>query len=197
MLCNHSACAHAYFVQQTFEHITSPSSVDHIVVGDLQPPQFGGNKTTKLFTLAYSEVISHELSLTGWARAVLHTASPEWKDIDLVAKISWPGSGRVPENKLVDKAIKQAKKTDRWAINHLPRVLFAQGVAFESDSTNEKIARLFYNAKFVNGEYKYERHTKALSLPTIALNGCKSTRCGRSCYAENTCIHCGSGLFSY
>ena len=120
---------------------------------------FGGNRKRKPFTLTYGKVISHEPSLAGRATAVLHATSPEWKNVDLVVKISWPGSGRVLEDKLVDEAIKQAKKTGRWAINHLPRVLFAQDAAFESDSTNEKVARLFDNAKFVNGEYKYEQRT--------------------------------------
>ena len=119
----------------------------------------GGNRKRKPFTLTYSKVISHEPSLAGRATAVLHATSPEWKNVDLVVKISWPGSGRVPEDKLVDEAIKQTKKTDRWAIKHLPRVLFAQDVAFESDLTNEKVARLFDNVRLVNGEYKYERCT--------------------------------------
>ena len=121
--------------------------------------EFRRNKTAEPFTLTYGEVISHEPSLAGRATAVLHATSPEWEDVDLVVKISWPGSGRVPEDKLVDQAIRQAKRTDRWAINHLPKVLFAQDVAFVSDSTNEKVARLFDNAKFVNGGYKYERRT--------------------------------------
>lgn len=45
------------------------------------------------------------------------------------------------------------------AIKHLPRVLFAQDVVFKSDSTNEKTARLFEKAKFINGEYEHERRT--------------------------------------
>lgn len=42
---------------------------------------------------------------------------------------------------------------------HLPRVLFAQDVVFDSDSTHEKVASLFNNAKFFGEEYKYERRT--------------------------------------
>ena len=123
--------------------------------------EFGGNKTTKPFTLTYGKVISHDPSLARRATAVLHATSQKWKNLDLVVKISWPSSGRAPEDKLVDQAITRAKGAvvDRWAINHLPRVLFAQDVAFESDSTNEKVARLFDNAEFVNREYTYERRT--------------------------------------
>ena len=123
--------------------------------------EFRGNKTTKPFTLTYGKVISHNPLLARWAMAVLHTTSQKWKNLNLVVKISWPSSGRALEDKLVDQAITRAKGAviDRWAINHLPQVLFAQDVAFESDSTNEKVARLFYNAKFINGEYKYEWYT--------------------------------------
>ena len=123
--------------------------------------ELGGGKKKKRFTVTYGEVISHEPSLAGRATAVLHATSPRWKGRDLVVKISWPGSGRVAENKLVHKAVEKANKSadDRWALNHLPRVRFAQDVSFRWDSTNRKVAKLFDNAEFVNGEYKYERRT--------------------------------------
>ena len=41
----------------------------------------------------------------------------------------------------------------------LPKVLYATDVIFDKDSTLESIACLFINAKFVNGEYMYERRT--------------------------------------
>ena len=54
-----------------------------------------------------------------------------------------------------------AKSTaaNRWALVHLPRVLFAQDIIFDLDSTHEKVASLFDNAKFFGEEYKYERRT--------------------------------------
>ena len=123
--------------------------------------EFGGDKKTKPFTLTYGEVISHEPSLAGRSTAVLHAKSPRWKGIDLVVKISWPGSDRVAENEFLEEATKKAKATaaDEWALNHLPQVLFAQDVVFDSDSTHEKVASLFDDAEFVNGEYTYERRT--------------------------------------
>jgi len=80
---------------------------------------------------------------------------------DLVVKISWPGSDRVPENAFLDAAIKKVKSTaeHQWAPKHPPGVLFAQDLVFGSDSTQEKVAKLFGDAVFVDEEYKYERRT--------------------------------------
>jgi len=123
--------------------------------------EFGGDEETEPFTVTYGEVISHEPSLAGRSTTVLHAKSPRWKDVDLVVKISWPGSERVPENAFLDEAIKKAKSTDdnEWALKHLPGVLFAQDVVFDSGSTHEKVARLFDDAEFIGEEYKYERRT--------------------------------------
>jgi len=123
--------------------------------------EFGGDETTGPFTLTYGEVISHEPSLAGRSTAVLHGTSPKWKDRDLVVKISWPGSERVAENAFLDEAVKKAESTSEgeWALDHLPQVLFAQDVIFDSDSTHEKVASLFDDAEFVGEKYKYERRT--------------------------------------
>ena len=123
--------------------------------------EFGGDGKTGPFTLTYGEVISHEPSLAGRSTAVLHAKSPMWKDTDLVVKISWPGSERIAETAFLEEAVKKAKSTSggEWALDHLPKVLFAQDVVFDSDSTHEKVASLFDNAEFVGEEYKYERRT--------------------------------------
>ena len=123
--------------------------------------EFGGDEKTGPFTLTYGKVISHEPSLAGRSTAVLHAESPKWNKLDLVVKISWPGSERIPENEFLKKAIEVAESTPngKWAINHLPNILFAQDVVFDSDSTQEKVASLFDNAEFVDEEYKYERRT--------------------------------------
>ena len=123
--------------------------------------EFGGNEKTGPFILEYGEVISHEPSLAGRSTAVLHAKSPKWKNIDLVIKISWPGSDRVPESDFLEKAIEVAESTadGQWAVNHLPRVLFAQDVVFDPDSTHGKVASLFDNAEFVGEKYEYERRT--------------------------------------
>jgi len=123
--------------------------------------EFGGDENTGPFTLTYGEVISHEPSLAGRSTAVLHATSPAWGGLDLVVKISWPGSERVAENAFLDEAVDRAESTPegKWALDHLPRVLFAQDVVFDSDSTIEKVASLFDDAEFVGEEYKYEKRT--------------------------------------
>jgi hypothetical protein len=123
--------------------------------------EFGGNEETGTFTVTLGEVISHEPSLAGRATAVLHGRSPKWRGRRLVVKISWPGSNRAAESKLLHEATSKANSTtdNEWALDHLPNVLYAQDVAFDSDSTYEKVASLFDDATFVNGGYTYERRT--------------------------------------
>ena len=110
--------------------------------------------------LTYGDVISHEPSLSGRGTAVLHATSPDL-DGDFVVKISWPGSGRVPEDEFLRRAIETAESESRhkWALNHLPYLEFSQSVDFDSDSTHGKVANLFKNAEFANGEYEYEQRT--------------------------------------
>ena len=123
--------------------------------------EFGGDEETGPFTLTYGKAISHEPSLAGRSTAVLHAKSSQWEGVGLVVKISWPGSRRIAENVFLDEAVKKAKssRTETWALNHLPKVLFAQDVVFGPDSTHEKVASLFEDAKFVDDDYKYEKRT--------------------------------------
>jgi len=122
---------------------------------------FGGDGETDPFVLTLGEVISHEPSLAGRSTAVLHAESPKWKGAHLVVKISWPGSNREAEHKFLEVATLKAGDTtkDKWALKHLPHVLYAQDVVFGPDSTHEKVASLFKGAEIINGEYKYERRT--------------------------------------
>ena len=131
--------------------------------------EFGGDERTGPFTLTYGKVISHEPSLAGRSTAVLNAESPKWGGLELVVKISWPGSERVPEGEFLKKAIEVAESTSdgKWAINHLPRVLFAQDVVFDPDSTQEKVASLFDDAEFVDEEYKYERRTLRIIIQEL------------------------------
>ena len=123
-----------------------------------------GHGLARPVTLTYGEVISHEPSLAGRATAVLHAkSSTMWKNLNLVVKISWPGSERVAENVFLKRAMETAKSRakHKWAVNHLPRVMFAQDVAFDPDSTHGRVASLFDNAEFVDAgcEFAYERRT--------------------------------------
>ena len=72
----------------------------------------------------------------------------------------------VAESEFLDEATSKMKRTtgNKWALNHLPQVLYAQDVVFNSDSTHEKVASLFDNAEFANGEYKYEPRTLRLII---------------------------------
>jgi len=123
--------------------------------------EFGGDENTESFTLTLGEAISRDPSLAGRSTTVLHAKSPTWEELDLVVKTGWPSSDRVVETVFLTKAVETAESTaaDKWALNHLPRVLFAQDVAFDSNSTHQKVASLFDKAEFVNGEYKYEQST--------------------------------------
>ena len=144
---------------------------ENLLISDLPPGameiqegnklEFGRKGKIEAFTLTYGEVISHEPSLAGRATAVLEAKSPKWENMDLVVKISWPGSKRTAENKFLAKAVKIAKSTpaDKWALKHLPEVLFAQDVALGRNSIQSKIERLFKKSGLANGEYKYERRT--------------------------------------
>ena len=120
---------------------------------------FGGDEETGPFTLMLGDVISHEPSLAGRSTAVLHAKCEKWKDINLVVKISWPSCERKVEHEFLHQANLKAGKTpkDRWALKHLPKVLYFQDVVFGPDSTHEKVARLFNWARIINGKYKYER----------------------------------------
>ena len=123
--------------------------------------EFGGDGNTEPFTLTLGEAIFRDPSLAGRSTTVLHAKSSTWEGLDLVVKIGWPSSDRVAETAFLTKAVKTAESTatDRWALKHLPRVLFAQDVVFDSNSTHQKVASLFDEAEFANGEYMYERRT--------------------------------------
>ena len=98
--------------------------------------EFGGDGEIKPLTLTFNEVISHEPSLAGRLTTVLHVKSLRWKKVNLVVKISWPDSERVAENPEKATSLLQSTTDDEWALNHLPRVLYAQHVVFNSDSTH-------------------------------------------------------------
>ena len=117
-----------------------------------------GSKDT--FTVDLGNVIFRDPATVGRSTVVLEAASDRWPGTELVVKISWPGSGRVRETDLLKKASEEAERSPgKWARNHLPQVFYTEDVAFDEKSTIESVARLFENAKFVNGSYTYERRT--------------------------------------
>jgi len=136
----------------------APGAVRMLEEGKLE---FGGDEKTGSFTLTYDEAIVQRPSLVGRSTAVLRAKSSRWEGLDLVIKISWPDSGWVPESAYLNRAVETAESTpaDEWALKHLPRVLFAQDIIFDSDSAHSKVASLFDDPEFVNGEINYERRT--------------------------------------
>ena len=119
---------------------------------------FSGNKELGEFNVELTDVISFDPAMIGRSTLVLNAESAMFEG-PLVIKISWPTSGRAPETDFLTKASDMAKGEHAWAANHLPKVHYAEDVTFEADSTLGSVAGLFKNAKFVNGNYVYERRT--------------------------------------
>ena len=118
------------------------------------------DENNRRFTLTFGDTISREPSLVGRSTTVLHATSPQCLGVDMVVKISWPGSGRTSEIDFLKKAIAAAEgTTDKCALNHLPNLLLGQDIVFGPDSTTGKVASLFENADFASGGYVYERRT--------------------------------------
>ena len=119
---------------------------------------FTGNEPDENFEVEVGEIISRDPATVGRSTAVVDGTSAKWPNTELVVKVSWPGSGRVPETHFLEKACEEANKTkNRWAIKHLPRMLHARDVTFEPGSTLELVADLFRDPTFTSGKFKYER----------------------------------------
>jgi len=121
---------------------------------------FSGNAEVKPFKVKLVDAISYDPAMiVGRSTLVLNATSSRWPDIPLVVEISWPTSGRVSETDFLKKANAMAVGDHAWAANHLPRVFYAEDVAFTSDPTLESVGQLFEDANIVNGKYVYERRT--------------------------------------
>jgi len=121
---------------------------------------FTGTGPDENFEVKLGETISRDPAAVGRSTAVVDGTSGKWSETELVIKVSWPGSGRVPETHFLEKACAEAEKTKyKWAVNHLPQMLHARDVAFEPESTLGRVARLFQDAELVNGKFEYEHRT--------------------------------------
>ena len=118
-----------------------------------------GNKELGEVTVKLGTVISRDPAMVGRSTTVLNATSDKWKEKALVVKVSWPTSCRESETEFLDVATGMAEGEHAWAANHLPKVYYAEEVAFSSDSALESVARLFENAKIEGGKYVYERRT--------------------------------------
>jgi hypothetical protein len=131
---------------------------DYRVVHRKRELELISDRSKKPFKVVLGDVISRDPATVGRSTVVLKAKSDEWRGINLVVKVSWPGRGRVPEGEFLKKAVEEAEKTDgRWAKKHLPRVFFTKDVSFSDDSTFESVAKLFKDYKFAEGgDYEYE-----------------------------------------
>ena len=118
---------------------------------------FPKDKSQDEFTIILGKVISRDPAVIGRSTVVLKAKSERWPGIKLVVKVSWPGSGRVPESDFIKKAMEEAEKPPgKWAAKHLPRILYSKDIIFAEDSVLKSVEGLFKKAKFVNGDYPYE-----------------------------------------
>ena len=113
------------------------------------------------FVVTLGEVISRHLAIVGRSTVVLKASSDKWQDENLVIKVSYPDSCRVPENEFLEKADEEAKQTEgEWATKHLPRVFYFEDLDPSKDSTLESVAGLFKDAQFATAKrHVYERLT--------------------------------------
>ena len=115
------------------------------------------------FTLTLGDVIYRDPAILGRSTVVLRATSDggHWGE-NLVVKVSYPGSRRISENKFIDKAKKQAQKTEGgWATKHLPEVFYSEDVDPGENSTLESVASLFKDPKYASPKQgpTYERRT--------------------------------------
>ena len=145
--------------QQVLTGVTVPRG--GVLVREGNKLEFGGDEETGPFTLTLGKVISREPSLVGRSTAVFEAESSRWKGLRLAVKTGWPGSSGVAENKFVEEATKKARmaEKDKWALKHLPRILYSQDVVFDVNSMHGEVASLFDNSEFASGEFEYDRRT--------------------------------------
>ena len=134
-------------------------SGENLVVQRGNTLHFSGNAVRQAFEVELDTLVSRDPAMVGRSTLVLSATSAEWEGILLVVKISWPTSRRISETDFLTEATNMAKGDHAWAANHLPKVYYAEDVVFRPDSTLGLVARLFENAKFVGGNYVYERRT--------------------------------------
>ena len=162
---------------------------------------FSGNEPDDNFAVDLGEIISRDPAVVGRSTVVVDAISDKWPETELVMKVSWPGSGRVPETEFLEKAYAEAKKTKgEWAVNHLPRMLHARDVTFKPGSTLELVANLFRYPTFADKKFQYERRTLRVIIQE-RLHSTKSLRNVRTIgqvfldIACSTCL-CSSPRFS-
>ena len=112
----------------------------------------------RISEVVLGEIISRDPATVGRSTVVVDATSVRWPKTKLAIKVSWPGSGRVPEADFLKKAKDETEKPGgKWAINHLPRMLHASDGVVNEDPTFESGALLPQNGRTVCGQFQYER----------------------------------------
>ena len=146
------------FVDENTELVTDPEVERDYKLIHMENKIKISHEPEKQMTLTMGRVISRDPSAIGRSTTVAQAKSDAWPDDNLVIKISWPTSGRVPETTFLQKAAEEAEKSDgKWAVKHLPRVYFAKDADFGECSTFAMVEKLFKDAKFAGGDFVYER----------------------------------------
>ena len=116
-------------------------------------------------TVNIGDAMYRDPAIVGRWTVVLVATSGRWPKTELVVKTSWPESYRTRETDFLKKASEEADDSPgKWAAMHLPRIFYATDVDFNENSPIELVARLFEDAKFVNGNYKYRRRTLCIII---------------------------------
>ncbi|KAG7444077.1 uncharacterized protein BT62DRAFT_1077903 [Guyanagaster necrorhizus] len=105
-------------------------------------------------------ILSHQPGIIGRGTCVVEATSVhnEWKDKELVVKISCPAASGKSEPEFVIRAREKARsmpqgKRPDWALDRLPDILLSQDFDYSADSTQANLVAFFAEEK----EFEYEK----------------------------------------
>ncbi|KAG7442732.1 uncharacterized protein BT62DRAFT_973413 [Guyanagaster necrorhizus] len=112
-------------------------------------------------------ILSRQPGIVGRNTCVVEATSEhdEWKDKELVVKISWPATSRKSEAEFVIKAREKARSMPDWALDHLPDILLSQDFDHSADSTQANLVAFFAKAMFAEEEkFEYEKRVCRITV---------------------------------
>ncbi|KAK0497822.1 hypothetical protein EDD18DRAFT_1330939 [Armillaria luteobubalina] len=136
------------------------------------PLNLKSDKGDEKVEVMLGRIISRQPAIIGRHTCVVEAKSDykEWRDKELVIKISWPAIKRQLEAELVKVArekarmMKTGKKPD-WALDHLPDILLCQDFGYDAKSTQANIATFLEKAKCAEKEtLDYERRVCRITV---------------------------------
>ncbi|KAF9021085.1 hypothetical protein BDZ89DRAFT_1163943 [Hymenopellis radicata] len=87
-------------------------------------------------------ILMRQPGIIGRNTCVVEATSDAWPGKELVVKISWPASSRVPENEFVDKiteSVEAEGEAAAWVLDHIPTVLHSQDFPLPPDSPGSRL----------------------------------------------------------